>query len=878
MGFFVAQILTGLADAGALFMVASGLSLIFGVTRIVNFAHGSFYMLGAYVGISLMEVLPGAVGFWGAILLAGVIVGLVGVVGEMLVLRPVYRAPELFQLVATFGVILVIQDLALMIWGPEDLLGPRAPGLRGVVRILGEPVPQYDLALIAITPVVALGLWFLIARTRVGVLVRAATQDREMVGALGVDQAWLFTTVFFLGTALAGLSGALQLPKGGADLLMDFNILTAVFVVVVIGGMGSLPGAYLAAVLISVLGVFGVTSWRAVAGRAQSVAEGRVRGVAHSEDAARAERQREPVEGRRGRRPRGGPDVDEPVVAPGDVAPLEGERPDELREGQRQHGEVDAREAQADPADRHRRGARRERREQQRRLHPRVGVGHEQRRGVGAAAEEGRVPEAHEPAEAEEEVQARREEREDEHVGREHLREGRAVERQRGQQGEERGDGEAHARPGGADRALGLADLAVLARDLLAPEEPEGAHDEHRDHDDEGQHQRGLRQVGGHGHPREALPVGGLLARGRHGGARGRALRVLKGQRVPQRAGDRALVRRADRGVPRRREDAFGRGRGRRGLRVGRGRADALPVLAPDAGPAHHCRGDRGARGHRRRPAPPRGAFGPHARAGGGVSPPEPPVLEARGLSNSFGGVRAVDGIDLAVGRGELLALIGPNGAGKSTCFNMLMGQLRPSSGSVLLMGEDVTGLPPRAIWRRGVGRTFQVTAAYASMTVAENVQMALISHRGQVFALLPRAHRLHRAEALALLDLVGMADQADRPCAVLAYGDLKRLELAIALAHDPALLLMDEPTAGMAPRERADLMHLTAGVVRDRGTAVLFTEHDMGVVFGHAHRIVVMNRGRLIAQGDAEAIRADPKVREVYLGGGAPSSSAADA
>lgn len=259
MGFFIAQLLTGLANAGALFMVASGLSLIFGVTRIVNFAHGSFYMLGAYVGYSLMQVLPGMVGFWTSILLAGVIVGLIGVIVEICVLRPVYRAPELFQLVATFGVILVIQDLTLMIWGAEDKLGPRAPGLTGVVRIMGEPIPKYDLALLAITPFVALALWYLITRTRVGVLVRAATQDREMVGALGVNQSWLFTDVFFLGCALAGLGGALQLPKGGADLLMDFNILTAVFVVVVIGGMGSLPGAYLAAVLISVLGVFGVT-------------------------------------------------------------------------------------------------------------------------------------------------------------------------------------------------------------------------------------------------------------------------------------------------------------------------------------------------------------------------------------------------------------------------------------------------------------------------------------------------------------------------------------------------------------------------------------------------------------------------------------------
>ncbi|MEP4030415.1 ABC transporter permease [Roseibium polysiphoniae] len=258
MGLFVAQLLTGLANAAALFLVASGLSLIFGVTRIVNFAHGSLYMLGAYVGLTLMNHLPGHFGFWGSIVMAGLIVGLIGVVIEVCVLRPVYRAPELFQLVATFGVILVIQDLALMIWGAEDQLGPRAPGLRSVVRILGEPVPQYDLALIAITPFILFGLWWFIAKTRTGILVRAATQDREMVGALGVNQSWLFTGVFFLGSALAGLGGAIQLPKGGADLLMDLNIISAVFVVVVVGGMGSIPGAFIAAVLISVLNVFGV--------------------------------------------------------------------------------------------------------------------------------------------------------------------------------------------------------------------------------------------------------------------------------------------------------------------------------------------------------------------------------------------------------------------------------------------------------------------------------------------------------------------------------------------------------------------------------------------------------------------------------------------
>ena len=259
MAFFFAQLLTGLANASSLFLVASGLSLIFGVTRIVNFAHGSFYMLGAFIGVTLMEVLPGHFGFWGAILLTGLAVGLIGAIVEIVVLRPIYRAPELFQLVATFGVILVIQDLTLMIWGAEDRLGPRAPGLRGIWRIFGEPVPKYDIVLIAMTPFILFGLWYLITRTRLGVLVRAATQDREMVGALGVNQAWLFTGVFALGSALAGWGGALQLPKGGADLLMDFNIIGTIFVIVVIGGMGSLPGAFIAAVLISVLNVLGVT-------------------------------------------------------------------------------------------------------------------------------------------------------------------------------------------------------------------------------------------------------------------------------------------------------------------------------------------------------------------------------------------------------------------------------------------------------------------------------------------------------------------------------------------------------------------------------------------------------------------------------------------
>ena len=247
-------------------------------------------------------------------------------------------------------------------------------------------------------------------------------------------------------------------------------------------------------------------------------------------------------------------------------------------------------------------------------------------------------------------------------------------------------------------------------------------------------------------------------------------------------------------------------------------------------------------------------------------------VLSVRGLRKAFGGVEAVAGVDFDVAAGEMLALIGPNGAGKTTCFNMLMGQLPPDAGSVSLDGTDITRLPPREIWRRGVGRTFQITATFASMTVAENVQTALMSHRGDLGRFFARATALHKDDAVALLDQVGMADQRDRACGVLAYGDLKRVELAVALANAPRLLLMDEPTAGMAPQERVALMALTAKLARARNIAVLFTEHDMDVVFGQADRVIVLNRGKLIAQGTPAEVRAHKSVRDVYLGVGTTS------
>jgi branched-chain amino acid transport system ATP-binding protein len=242
-------------------------------------------------------------------------------------------------------------------------------------------------------------------------------------------------------------------------------------------------------------------------------------------------------------------------------------------------------------------------------------------------------------------------------------------------------------------------------------------------------------------------------------------------------------------------------------------------------------------------------------------------VLAVTALAKAFGGVQAVGGVSFALAAGELLALIGPNGAGKTTCFNMLNGQLAPDAGKVVFEGRDITGWKPRHVWRLGVGRTFQITATFASMTVRENVQMALISHRKRSRALFPRADKLFVDEAMALLARVGMEDQFDRACSVLAYGDLKRVELAVALANKPKLLLMDEPTAGMAPKERIALMALTAEIVRRENISVLFTEHDMDVVFAHADRIMVMNRGLLIAEGKPAEVRANKMVQDIYLG-----------
>ncbi len=242
-------------------------------------------------------------------------------------------------------------------------------------------------------------------------------------------------------------------------------------------------------------------------------------------------------------------------------------------------------------------------------------------------------------------------------------------------------------------------------------------------------------------------------------------------------------------------------------------------------------------------------------------------LLLVENLSKSFRGVHAVVDVGFSLAAGEMLAIIGPNGAGKSTCFNMINGQLRPDAGRIALSGQELIGLPPHTIWRMGVGRTFQVAATFQSMTVLENVQLAVLSHERRILEFWRPVARYPAEKSLELLAQVGMAEQADRPCGDLAYGDVKRVELAIALANDPKLLLMDEPTAGMAPKERIEMMTLTRELARRRQMGVLFTEHSMEAVFGFADRLLVLARGRLIAQGKPQDVRSDPAARSAYFG-----------
>src|SRR5438034_6739632 len=382
----------------------------------------------------------------------------------------------------------------------------------------------------------------------------------------------------------------------------------------------------------------------------------------------------------------------------------------------------------------------------------------------------------------------------------------------------------------------------------------------------------------GRRHRRQAHPVDRLCDR-RHGCRRcGRVVCLSQGQRVSRQSRHLALGRCAGHGAAWRRRDRVRRGDRRCRLQ---GALDLAgePDRPVQTGAGRRHRSDRGRlpEGHCRHAGddqepPPNSivkictAWLPDRDCRMSITPT---LLSVEHLSKSYGGVHALRGVSFALKAGEILALIGPNGAGKSTCFDMLNGQNIPDSGRINLLGQATTGKKPRAIWRLGVGRTFQITATFPTMTVRQNVQVALVSYGRQLFNLWASTASYARDEAGRLLDLVGMGAYAERPCGELAYGDLKRLELAIALANQPKLLLMDEPTAGMAPRERIELMRLTARIAREQSIGVLFTEHDMDVVFEHADRILVLNRGSLIAEGSPEEVRGNPQVRAIYLGEG---------
>ncbi|HYL82244.1 MAG TPA: ABC transporter ATP-binding protein [Candidatus Acidoferrum sp.] len=249
----------------------------------------------------------------------------------------------------------------------------------------------------------------------------------------------------------------------------------------------------------------------------------------------------------------------------------------------------------------------------------------------------------------------------------------------------------------------------------------------------------------------------------------------------------------------------------------------------------------------------------------------ETPLLEVRRVWKAFGGNQAVRDVSLRLSPGDVRAVIGPNGAGKTTLFNLLTGHLTCDLGAVLFKGERISGLPPHRIWRRGISRTFQISATFRSLTVRENVQVAILSHLGRSREMFSSTRHLVREPAAELLEGVGLQGQAECASGALSYADLKRLELAVALANDPELLLLDEPTAGMAPQERMDLMALVLRSVEERGLGVLFTEHDMDVVFAVAGRILVLHQGEVLSEGTPQEVRESRAVQEVYLGGPAP-------
>ncbi len=892
MAFLLVQFLGGLAAGSVLFLVASGLSLIFGVTRIVNFAHGSFTMLGAYLAWSLTQRLGavgwpgGGAGFGLAVLTAAATVGLVGAVMERLLLRRLYRSPELFSLLATFGVVLVLQDTTLALWGPEDLLGPRVPGFSGLVTILDRPFPVYDLVLIALGPLVLGLLWLLLYRSRWGTQVRAATEDREMMSVLGIDQGRLFSGVVMLGSALAGLGGALEVPREALTLHMGLTTIVEAFVVVVIGGMGSIPGAFLAALLIGELQAFGILLFPKITLVLVFLVMAVVLVVRPHGLLGRAHRTGHPGDG--GQMP-------EPLPAAGRWGRVLGlTLLAALATAPWWTGDyglivlTDLAILGLFAAS----------------LHFLIGIaglvsfGHAAYFGLGAygaalATRHFALPMI--PALAAAVLAAA--------LGAALF--GWFCVRRSGvylamlslacaeilwsvaMQWTDVTGGDngilgvwpadwAASRAGFYWLTLALATTTILTLRRLAFAPFGAALRAGRDSE---------RRAASIGIPVRRHQWLGFVVAGTAAGLAGGLQAFAKGSVFPAVLGVTTSV------------DGL--------VMVLLGGLGSLAGPLVGAGAFQGLKGEimrhsdlwqlwlgliiiglvlacpRGLTGLRRPgspppvPVPPAAAQRPNGFQdvppwwGPGVTSlvADGPLLQVAALTKSFGGLRAVAGVTFHVRTGRMTALIGPNGAGKSTCFNLLGGQLRADGGSARLDGVELLGRTPQQVWRQGVGRTFQIAAAFSSLSVVENVQLVLLSSRRRLLHLWHPAPRLYRHQALSLLAAVGLAEQADRPCAALTYGDLKRLELAQALAHRPRLLLLDEPTAGMAPDERQALMALVRTLVDRLNLAVLFTEHDMDVVFGHADQVVVLNHGQVVADGTPAAVRASTRVQAIYLG-----------
>ena len=895
MDAFLIQLLNGLASTSTLFLAALGLTIIFGVCRVVNFAHGSFYMLGLYMAYNFSTTwgAGSGLGFWGSIFASAIIVAVVGAVVEIVVLRRIYKSPELFQLLATFAILLIISDFALWMWGPEDLLGPKAPGLEGAVEILGRSFPEYDLLLIVLGPSILVLVWALLRYTRFGLYVRAATHDREMLSALGVNQAWLFTAVFALGCFLAALAAGLELPREPASLTIDLNLIGDVFAVVVIGGMGSIPGAFLAALLISQIKalciwlgaqtMFGVTiefsqltlvmqfvlmalvlifrPW-GLLGKPQ----GSMPRALHSEPPLVPASNRYKL-------------FAALVILMLASFPLLEEQWPYLMLIM-QDGLMMALFASS--------------------LYFIVGpggmssFGHAAFFGVGAYTAAILVTQLAWPMWLVVLV----------------------------------------APLGGLIAAIVFGWFSVrlsgiyMAMLTLAFAQfvwsvifqwdgftggsngligiwPEGVLGDPRNYyyftlvavvvavliirhllfTPFGYSMRATRDA-----PMRAQALGikvkrvqwqAFVVSGFFTGIAGILYVYSKGSISP----DELSVGRSVDGLV---MVLLGGIQSVAGPLVGAvsyvvlhdwvtlfsdywkallGAIILVLVLLLPGGLVSIKNWFNFARKEDERPVKPSAdgidvleeVASVAAASELTASKSQEIILEVKDINKRYGDFWAVNDTSFDIKRGEMLALIGPNGAGKSTIFNMVGGQFEPSGGEIFFKGETLNRLDAVGIWSKGIGRTFQISMVFNSMTVLENMQVALHQARSRGFETVDDVQEMLRQ--------VGLAHVADRLASELAYGDVKRLELGMALAHSPELLLMDEPTAGMAPDERHLLMKLVKSLSAQRNMAVLFTEHSVDVVFNYADRILVLAEGSLIAEGLATEIAKDEQVRAIYLG-----------